>query len=259
MFAFRGLTNVDVFLRKSADIIRFGVSTIHRYPLPHNERFYLKNYVARGELDDVEFPPDRRKLHPLPRTPILLGGERMYKYPRRHYDIRGPETINHLLRHNQFGIQALEGGELLIGHLDMIRNTINRKINEKRMFAVWRVPGPWKPKTQRSLGKRMGGGKADIHHYVTPVRANRILVELGGYLDWREAYYILSGVANLLPFGARFVSQDLLDTESKLEAYIAEKNVNPFYPPGKALLENYAGSRSFISPWHLEWGNTIFK
>ncbi|VDO00403.1 unnamed protein product [Rodentolepis nana] len=259
MFSIGWIGNVDVVLRKSADFLKIGSCAFHRYPLPHSERVYMKNYVARGELDDAEFPPSRRKLHPLPRTPILLGGERIYKYPRRHYDIRGPETINHLLRHNQFGIQALEGGELLIGHLDMIRNTINRKINEKRMFAVWRIPGPWKPKTQRSLGKRMGGGKADIHHYVTPVRAYRIIVELGGYLDWREASYILSGVANLLPFGARFVSQDLLDTESKLEAYVAEKNVNPFYPPGKALLGNYAGSRSFISPWHMEWGSTSFK
>nr|CDS27374.1 39S ribosomal protein L16 mitochondrial [Hymenolepis microstoma] len=250
MFLSGVIGNVDVFLRRSADILKIGACKFHRYPLSHSERFYLKNYVARGELDDAEFPPSRRKLNPLPRTPILLGGERIYKYPRRHYDIRGPETINNLLRHNQFGIQALEGGELLIGHLDMIRNTVNRKINEKRMFAVWRVPGPWKPKTQRSLGKRMGGGK---------VRANRIIIELGGYLDWREASLILSGVANLLPFGARFVSQDLLDTESKLEAYIAEKNVNPFYPPGKALLGNYAGSRSFISPWHLEWGSTSFK
>ncbi|KAM7537128.1 hypothetical protein Aperf_G00000074313 [Anoplocephala perfoliata] len=259
MIVLNKFSNVDAALLGSFDIVKIAVSAFHRYPLPHSERFYLKNYVVHGELDDIEYPPDRRKLHPLPRTPVLPGGERMFKYPRRHYDIRGPETINHLLRHRQYGIQALEGGELLNGHLDMIRNTINRKINEKRMFAVWRIPGPWKPKTQQSLGKRMGGGKADIHHYVTPVRTNRIIVELGGYLDWREASSILSGVANLLPFGARFVSQDLMDTETKLEAYIAANNVNPFYPPGKALLGNYAGCRSFVSPWHLEWGSTIFK
>lgn len=116
----------------------------------------------------------------------------------------------------------------------------------------------------------MGGGKgnhinpynyftADIHHYVTPVRSNRIIIELGGYLEWREAYRILSGIANLLPFSARFVSQDLMNTEAKLEFYVRENNVNPFYPPGKALLGNYAGSRSFVSPWHLEWGDTTFK
>ncbi|VDD74469.1 unnamed protein product [Mesocestoides corti] len=223
------------------------------------ERHHEKKYAYKGELVSAEFPPERRKLHPLLRTPVLAGGERMYKYPRRHYDIRGPETVNNFLKHSQFGIQSLEGGELKIGHLDMIRQTINRKIDENRMFAVWRVPGPWKPKTQRSLGKRMGGGKADIHHYVTPVRANRIIIEVGGHLDWREASRILTGVADLLPFSARFVSQELLDTENRLESYILAQNVNPFYPPGKTLLKNYAGSRSFISPWHLEWGETDYK
>lgn len=83
----------------------YGVS-FHRIPLPFSERHYEKNYVFRGELDDTEFPPDRRKLHPLPRTPVLASGERMQKYPRRHYDLRGPETVNHLLNHSQFGIQV---------------------------------------------------------------------------------------------------------------------------------------------------------
>lgn len=100
---------------------------------------------------------------------------------------------------------------------------------------------------------------ADIHHYVTPVRTDRIIVELGGHLDWQEASSILTGVANLLPFAARFVSQDLLDTEDKIRAYVAAKNVNPFYPPGKVMLKNYAGSRSFTSPWHLEWCDPNFK
>lgn len=95
---------------------------------------------------------------------------------------------------------------------------------------------------------------ANIHHYSTPVKAERIIVELGGYLNWREAYLILSRAADNLPFHARFISQELLDTESQIEAYIKEKNVNPFYEPGYALAHNYAGCRSFISPYYLDWG-----
>lgn len=95
----------ELLFRRSQDVLKTSACAYQRISLPHSERFHLKNYVARGELDDVEFPPERRKLHPLPRIPILVG-ERMYKYPRRHYDLRGPETINHLLRHNQFGIQV---------------------------------------------------------------------------------------------------------------------------------------------------------
>ncbi|KAF5394763.1 Mitochondrial ribosomal protein L16 [Paragonimus heterotremus] len=158
----------------------------------------------------------------------------------------------------QYGIQALSGGELLFGHLEMLRLTINRKIDEKRMFAVWGVEAPWKSKSRRSQGKRMGGGKAEIHHYVTPVKVGRIIVELGGYLDWREAYRLLSRPADNLPFPARFVSQELLDTESRIEAYINAHNVNPFADPRRALYHNYAGCREFISPYHLEWGDTKY-
>ncbi|RTG82098.1 large subunit ribosomal protein L16 [Schistosoma bovis] len=125
---------------------------------------------------------------------------------------------------------------------------------KSRMFAVWGVEAPWKPVTRRSQGRRKGGGKANIHHYSTPVKAERIIVELGGYLNWREAYRILSRAADNLPFHARFISQELLDTESQIEAYIKEKNVNPFYEPGYALAHNYAGCRSFISPYYLDWG-----
>lgn len=53
----------------------------------------------------------------------------------------------------------MEGGELKIGHIDMMRLSINRGLDEKRMFAVWRISSPWKPKTRMSLGTRMGGGK----------------------------------------------------------------------------------------------------
>ncbi len=39
------------------------------------------------------------------------------------------------------------------------------------------------------VGKRMGGGKGPIHHYVTPVKAGRIVVELAGRVD----FYQVSG------------------------------------------------------------------
>ena len=95
----------------------------HRFPLPFSERHYEKNYTIRGELDDIEFPPDRRKLQPLLRVPVLVGGERVYKYPSRHYDIRGPETVNNFLRHSQFGIQVSKSCNIPIMGIDFFRIT----------------------------------------------------------------------------------------------------------------------------------------
>ncbi|CAH8468354.1 unnamed protein product [Schistosoma guineensis] len=221
--------------------------------LPYSE--YHPNIYPQvmGELCDLEFPPDRRRLSVVNRQPQLLN-TKPSKYTRQKIDCRGPETLLNKLNYHQYGIQAMEGGELEFGHFEMMRVSINKHIDEKRMFAVWGVEAPWKPVTRRSQGRRKGGGKAKIHHYSTPVKAERIIVELGGYLNWREAYRILSRAADNLPFRARFISQELLDTESQIEAYIKEKNVNPFYEPGYALAHNYAGCRSFISPYYLDWG-----
>ncbi|KER19366.1 ribosomal protein L16 [Opisthorchis viverrini] len=223
-----------------------------------SEYYPFVPWKVRGELDAVEFPPERRRLHPLQRSPYINTATKPVKHARHLIDYRGPELVRNQLSYGQYGVQALDGGELLFGHLEMLRLTINRHLDEKRMFAVWGVESPWKAKTKRSQGKRMGGGKPDIHHYVTPIRSGRIIVELGGYLDWQEAYRVLSRVADKLPFPARFVSQELLDCEKRIEGYIAAKNVNPFADARQALYHNYAGCHQFISPYHLEWDTTKF-
>lgn len=32
----------------------------------------------------------------------------------------------------------------------------------------------------------MGGGKGNIDHYVTPVKAGRVIIEVGGPVEWEE-------------------------------------------------------------------------
>lgn len=56
----------------------------------------------------------------------------------------------------------------------------------KRMFAMWRVPPPWQPVTKKAKGMKMGGGKAAIDHYATPIRPNRIIFEVGGVVEYEE-------------------------------------------------------------------------
>lgn len=45
--------------------------------------------------------------------------------------------------------QALCGGRLNSGHMEMIRMTINRKMDANKMFAVWRIDPPWQPLTRK--------------------------------------------------------------------------------------------------------------
>lgn len=38
-------------------------------------------------------------------------------------------------------------------------------------------------------GQRMGGGKGNIDHYVTPVRSGRIIIEVAGHCEYIEVYF----------------------------------------------------------------------
>lgn len=102
-----------------------------------------------------------------------------------------------------FDAQAMGGGYLHWGHIEMIRLTINRKMDSRTTFARWRINGPYKPITRKGLGQRMGGGKGAIDHYVTPVRYGRLIVEVGGKVELGEVEHILIEVAKKLPFPAK--------------------------------------------------------
>lgn len=102
-----------------------------------------------------------------------------------------------------FDAQALGGGYLHWGHIEMIRLTINRKMDSRTTFAHWCINGPYKPITRKGLGQRMGGGKGAIDHYVTPVRYGRLIVEMGGKVELGEVEHILIEVAKKLPFPAK--------------------------------------------------------
>lgn len=148
--------------------------------------------------------------------------------------------------------QAKIGGALQFGHFEMIRLGINRKMDESRMFAIWRVDPPWKPITKRSQGIGMGGGKAAIHHYVTPVRAGRIIIEVGGHCDFEEVYPFLKRVAMKLPFKAEVVTKESIKEDLAQQKFIDENNLNPFTFE-YCLKNNMLGSKTWASPYDLVW------
>lgn len=46
-------------------------------------------------------------------------------------------------------IQALSAGYILHSHAEIIAHTINKEMDKKRTFAVWRVDPLWKPITKK--------------------------------------------------------------------------------------------------------------
>ncbi|XP_072910045.1 large ribosomal subunit protein uL16m isoform X2 [Hemitrygon akajei] len=208
----------------------------------------LKTYELPPSYNDVVIP-EKPKLKFLNKVPN-------YKKPRRWMkrlgDIRGPATRSNKILWGQYAIVALGGGYLHWGHFEMLRLTVNRRMDAKTMFARWRVNAPYKPITRKGLGQRMGGGKGAIDHYVTPVKYGRIIMELGGKCALKEVEPFLSEVAQKLPFPAKVFSRESLEEMIKEEEQKAKNNQNPWTFQRIASM-NMMGIRKVLSPFDLKY------
>nr|BAN20993.1 mitochondrial ribosomal protein L16 [Riptortus pedestris] len=187
----------------------------------------LKYFAPPRNYDNIQIP-ERSKPKFMEKVPQPFGNIKMPKMTKNLRFMRGPEEVHNQLIHKQYGIVALGGGRLRFGHFEMMRLTIGRKMDPSRMFTLWRVDPPWQPVTRKGQGQRMGGGKGAIDHYVTPVKAGRVIIELGGRCDFDEVNGFLTLVANNLPFKAKAVSQEILDMEKAKEEEMENKNINPY-------------------------------
>ncbi|ROL45385.1 39S ribosomal protein L16, mitochondrial [Anabarilius grahami] len=159
----------------------------------------LRTYEVPPDFSDVVLP-EKTKLKFLEKVPNLKQAKKEMKKLR---DIQGPAKSGNTFTKGQYGIVALGGGYLHWGHMEMMRLTINRRIDPSTTFALWRFKAPHKPITRKGLGQRMGGGKGAIDHYVTPVKCGRLVVEVGGRVELGEVKAVLTEVAKKLPFPAK--------------------------------------------------------
>lgn len=166
--------------------------------------------------------------------------------------MRGPEPVHNFLQHKQYGIIALGGGRLKWNHFEMTRMTMLRKLDHNRMFAIWRVEAPWQPVTKKGQGQRMGGGKGAIDHYVSPIKAGRVILEVGGKCEYIEVKDVLEKLANIMPFKAMAVSQEILDKMKEREQWEEENNQNP-YTMKYIIQNNMGGCHKWMSPFDLRY------
>ncbi|KAK5611216.1 mitochondrial ribosomal large subunit component [Crenichthys baileyi] len=206
----------------------------------------LKTYQITPDYSNVVLP-EKPKLKFLNKVPNLKKAKKESKKLR---DIQGPARAANSFTSGQYAIVALGGGYLHWGHLEMMRLTINRKIDARTTFARWRINAPYKPITRKGLGQRMGGGKGAIDHYVTPVRYGRLIVELGGKVELGEIEHILTEVAKKLPFPAKVMSREGLEEMQRKQKEMEENNLNPW--TFKRIVEgNMLGIRKVLSPFDL--------
>uniref|UniRef100_A0A1A8JIF9 Large ribosomal subunit protein uL16m n=1 Tax=Nothobranchius kuhntae TaxID=321403 RepID=A0A1A8JIF9_NOTKU len=206
----------------------------------------LKTFQVPPDYSDV-FLPSKPKLKFLNKVPNLKKAKKEMKKLR---DIQGPAKASNTFINGQYAIVAFGGGYLRWGHLEMIRLTINRKMDSKTTFARWRINAPYKPITRKGLGQRMGGGKGAIDHYVTPVRCGRLIIEMGGMVELGEVEHILSEVAKKLPFPAKVMSKESHAEMLKMQAEKEQNNQNPW--TFKRIAQgNMMGIRKVLSPFDL--------
>ncbi|XP_023690352.2 large ribosomal subunit protein uL16m [Paramormyrops kingsleyae] len=206
----------------------------------------LKTYSPLPDYSGVVIP-ERTKLKFMDKVPTLKKVRREMK---RLKDIVGPEQRENGFTSGQYGIVAMGGGYLHWGHMEMMRLTINRRIDPRITYALWRINAPYKPITSKGLGKRMGGGKGAVDHYVTPVRCGRLLVELGGHCELGEVKGLLTEVAKKLPFPAKVVSRESLAEMQQAAAARELNNQNP-WTFSRIATANMLGIRKVLSPVDL--------
>ncbi|XP_062302890.1 39S ribosomal protein L16, mitochondrial [Osmerus eperlanus] len=207
----------------------------------------MKTYEIPPDYSDVVLP-ERPKLKFMNKVPNLKKAKKEMKKLR---DIQGPTKGASTFSKGQYAIVALGGGYLHWGHLEMMRLTINRRMDPRTTFARWRIFAPYKPITRKGLGQRMGGGKGAIDHYVTPVKYGRLIVEVGGRLELGEVEPILKEVAKKLPFPAKVMSRETLEAMKKEEAEMVQNNQNP-WTFQEIARSNMLGIRKVLSPLDLK-------
>jgi len=195
-----------------------------------------------SDWKDVEFPEATharagedplaaRRLPVIPKIPEYTDWHRHGKPPKHSRDlinIRGPELVHNDLVHKQFGIVAEQGGFLRHEHFELMKTMTDKMLEFDRMFAQYRVDPLYQSWTKKGTGQRMGGGKGSVHHYVTPVKEGRVILEIGGHCSYEEVYRCLRSIAHCLPFAAKPVYYEEMVSDAEREKYLESANINPF-------------------------------
>lgn len=206
----------------------------------------LKTLAIPPDYSNVVLPA-KPKLKVLNKVPNL---KKAVKTSKKLSDIQGPATTGNTFTDGSYAIVALGGGYIRWGHIEMMRLTLNRKMDLRTTFAHWRINAPYKPVTKKSLGQRMGGGKGAIERYVTPVRAGRLVLEVGGRVELGEVEPVLKQIAKKLPFPAQVVSRESLAALQAEQKERKENNQNP-WTFQQLVRGNMLGCRKVLSAFDL--------
>jgi large subunit ribosomal protein L16 len=105
----------------------------------------------------------------------------------------------------EFGLRAEGSGNVSSRQIEAARKAITHFT--KRGGRIWIRIFPDRPITKKPPETRMGGGKGDIHEYVAPVKAGRVMFEMGGIPE-SVAKEALRLASHKLPLRSAFIRRE---------------------------------------------------
>ena len=118
---------------------------------------------------------------------------------------RGKATRGNVVSNGDYGIQALEAGQITSNQIEAARVAMTRYI--KRGGKVWIKIFPDKPITSKPIGTRMGKGKGAVEYWVAAVKPGRVMFEIAGVPE-ETAKEALRLAANKLSVKCKFVKRE---------------------------------------------------
>jgi large subunit ribosomal protein L16 len=113
------------------------------------------------------------------------------------------------LNFGQFGLKAQEAGWISARQIEAARVVMTRHL--RRGGDVWVRLFPDKSVTKKAAETRMGGGKANVDHWVAVVKPGRVMFELAG-VRAEDAMEAMRLASHKLPIATRPVVRDEVAT-----------------------------------------------
>jgi large subunit ribosomal protein L16 len=120
---------------------------------------------------------------------------------------RGVANVGNQVSFGEFGLKAVERGNLTSRQIESARRAISRHV--KRGGKIWIRVFPDVPITQKPLEVRMGKGKGSVEYWAAKIQPGRVLYEIEGVSE-EIARAAFSLAAAKLPIKTIFVSRTVM-------------------------------------------------
>ena len=117
---------------------------------------------------------------------------------------RGIATVGNKIHFGEYGIKALENGFIRANHIEACRIVVARKM--KGVGKLWINIFPHKPVSKKPAEVRMGKGKGDLSHWVSPIKRGKVIFEISGVPE-EFAKTVFRLVSFKLPLKTKFVTR----------------------------------------------------